>query len=55
MKKSTKIVLIVGAVAVVGLGAAWVISKRAHQGLEVNVGKVARKELVSTVLANGKL
>jgi HlyD family secretion protein len=55
MKRSTKIVLIVGAVAAVGLGSALVISQRGRKGLEVNVGKVVHKELVSTVLANGKI
>ena len=55
MKTGTKIVLAVGGLAVVALGAAWVVRNQSRGGVEVEVGKVSRREIVSTVLANGKV
>ena len=55
MKTRTKIILGVGALAAVGLVATWIAARNRQRGVEVEVGKVARKEIVSTVLANGKI
>jgi len=55
MKTRSKILLIVGAIAIAGGGAAWVARKNMSRGVEVQVAEIARTELVSTVLANGKL
>ena len=55
MKTGTKVVLIAGCVVVVGAGAAWFVGRGRGKGIEVHVGKVERKAIVSTVLANGKL
>jgi HlyD family secretion protein len=55
MRTRTKIILVVGLVAALGGGAAWIARRNSHRGVEVQVGKVERKEIVSTVLANGKV
>ena len=55
LKTRTTIILGVGALAAVGLVATWLAARNRQRGVEVEVGKVARKEIVSTVLANGKI
>ena len=55
MKTRTKVLLVIGTVALVGTTAAFVVRRSGQRGVEVEVGKVARKEIVATVLANGKV
>jgi len=55
MRRSVKIGLGIGAVIVVGLGAAKVAGVGKQAGTAVQTAKVAQKDLVSHVLANGKL
>lgn len=56
MKSRTKLVwIVVGGVVVLGVGAAGFMRSSRKGGVEVQIGKVVRKDLVSHVLANGKL
>jgi len=55
MKTRTKVILAVGGLVVVTAGAGWLAQRNTHRGVAVDVGKVTRKEIVSTVLANGKI
>jgi len=55
MKTSSKILLGVATVVVVAGTAAWFAGRGERGALEVQAGEVVRKEIVSTVLANGKL
>jgi HlyD family secretion protein len=55
MRTATKVILGIGALAVVSASAAWFVRRGRVPEVEVQVGEVARKEIVSVVLANGKL
>ncbi len=55
MKTRIKVGLVVGAVVLLGSAGAWIARRNGQRGVEVEVGKVVRKEIVATVLANGKV
>jgi HlyD family secretion protein len=55
MRRVTKVLGGLGALALVGGGAVWLARRGRDAGVEVQVGEVERKEIVATVLANGKL
>jgi HlyD family secretion protein len=55
MRKSSKILLGAAAVVVVAGSAAWLAGRGRRAGVAIQAGEVVRKEIVSTVLANGKL
>jgi len=55
MKTRTKVILVVGTVVVLASTAGWIVRRNGQRGVEVEVGKVVRKEIVATVLANGKV
>ena len=55
MRTSVKVALGLGGVVVVGLGAAWIAGVGKEKGTVVQTALVMEKDLVSRVLANGKL
>ena len=55
MKTSVKVVLGAAALLVVGVGAAKIAGVGRKKGTEVQTAKIEKKDLVSYVLANGKL
>lgn len=55
MKKSTRVILVIVALAVVALIAVGIDRRGDKKGLEVETAKVARQDLVSRVSANGRV